>query len=329
MFAFSKQSACMAEAQGPLHLIANSKSGQGKGGALKELADKVASELNAKVILHEISAPDQIDVKVQEALEAVKADGGTIAAAGGDGTVRTVARHLIGKDLRFAVIPCGTFNLFARTHNIPEDTEAALKLAMTGSTQKVRVGKINDEIFVLNASLGLYAKVIYDRKARTKRWGRHRIVALLSTAMTLLKGHRLLDVELEGAGKKECIRTPMIFIGNNSLQLRTLSLQIADCMKRDLLAAVTMTAVTRFEMLRVLFRGITRTLEQEKSLNSFCVDQLTIHTRSHNRHKSYRVALDGEMFQMAAPFQVRSLPEVLSLVKPSTAAELTPPQGNP
>jgi diacylglycerol kinase family enzyme len=295
------------------HLISNSKSGRGAGGSLKELAQRVALELGFELVHHEITDPLKLGEIAETAVKTVLQEGSLLAAAGGDGTVRSVAQRIVGKKIRFAVIPCGTFNLFARAHGIPLEAEAALRLAMTGSMESVRVGQVNDEVFILNASLGLYAKAIQERKARTRRWGRHRIVALLSTFWSLLGDYPLLDVELITTGLPVRTRTPMIFIGNNSLQLKNLSLKIAQCMEQDLLAVVTMKAVTRWQMVRVLLRGISRTLQKEESLDSFCVDTLTIRTH----RKSHSVALDGEMFTLSSPLVIHSLPEALSLIKPT------------
>lgn len=295
-----------------LHLISNSKSGRGAGGSLSDIAERVTLANGFELIHHQIENPEDLDKKAIEAVNAAELDGGIVAAAGGDGTVRSVAQHLVGKDIRFAVIPCGTFNLFARNHQVPEDLEAALQLALVGTPTKVRLGKVNEHIFVLNASLGLYAKVIQDRQDRIDRWGRNRIVALISTFVSLLQGHRLLDVDLEVDGQVSKAKTPMIFIGNNALQLRTLALKIADCMKQDHLATVLMKPLTRWMMIRLLFRGISKSLENEQNLETFCVDSLTIYSKK----KTHKVALDGEMFHLPPPYAIQALPSSLLLMKP-------------
>lgn len=297
-----------------LHLIYNSKSGRGQGPVLRELAERICKELNWEFIGYEIEDPKDIEQLMKKAVIAVKSQGGTLAAAGGDGTLRAAAQAINGEEIRFAAIPCGTFNLFARTHNVPEDHEQALRLAIQGETQAVRVAAINGEIFLINANLGLYAKAINDRKARTQRWGRHRIVAIISTMMSMIEGHRTLDVDLVIDGQSKRVRTPMIFIGNNALQLRNLSLSVAKEMKKDLLAVFTMKPVNTWGVIRILFRGLAKTLDREEALDSFSVDSLEIHARN----KSYKVALDGEMLRLNAPFKVQALPEYLHLVKPKS-----------
>lgn len=295
-----------------LHLLANPKSGQGLGATLPEIGREVCRAHGAELIVHEVSSPSELDRKAREAIAAAKLDGGTVVAAGGDGTIRGVAQHVAGEDVAFAVVPCGTFNFFARTHRVPEDAHEAFRLALAGDLRPVRLGEFNGEVFLINASLGLYARAIREREARTRRWGRYRIVAILSTVMSLLGRHRLLKVDLVMGTHQHSTYTPMVFIGNNALQLRDLAMDVARCMKKDLLAAVMMKPLGKLEVLRILLRGLTKTLEKDESLETFCVDSLTIVTR----RPSQTVALDGELFRMTSPFTIRALPKVLKMRLP-------------
>lgn len=67
----------------------------------------------------------------EEDLDAVLAEagGGLVVVAGGDGTVRAVARRLLGSDSPMAILPLGTANNIARNFNVdgdPLDLIAAL-----------------------------------------------------------------------------------------------------------------------------------------------------------------------------------------------------------
>ena len=102
----------------------------------------------------------------------------------------------------------------------------------------------------------MYAKSILDREQSTDRYGRMQIVVIFSLIRSLLRKHRLLKVFIKTDSLLKEIRTPMIFIGNNALQMRNLSLSVAKGFRRDLLAVVTLKPVRGWEMLRVIFRGI-------------------------------------------------------------------------
>ncbi len=296
-----------------IHLIANSNSGKGAGGSIPEMADRVCAELGFQLIHYKIDDINNFDEYAEKAGKAAEQDGGVVVAAGGDGTIRGVAEKVQGRNIKFGVVACGTFNFFARTHKLPDDHEEAFRLAALGETKEVRLGEVNGRIFLINASLGLYAKSIRDREVRTSKWGRNRFVAIISSVITLFQGHRLLDITLSTSQVVEKWRTPMVFIGNNALQLRDLSMDVAHCMKKDLLAVVLMKPLRVWDMIRIIFRGLANTIDKDENLTSFCVDEVSIET--HRRKKS-TIALDGEMFHMNSPLIIKSLPGVLKLVKP-------------
>ncbi len=297
------------------HLIANSKSGKGKGATLAELAQKICHELDWELIHHKTETPDDLAKQSKLAVSEAMNDGGLVIAAGGDGTIRGVAQAAYGKPVRFAVVPCGTFNFFARTHHIPEDPEQAFRLALTNEARPVRLGAVNNNVFLINASLGLYAKSIRERESRTSRFGRNRWVVILSTIYSMFSDHRLLKVDLVEGQTKTTLKTPMIFIGNNALQLRDLALKVVRCLNADALGVIMLKPLRKLELFRVLLRGIFKTLEKDEKLDTFCVDELTIHTRK----PINEVALDGEIIHVPSPLRVHALPGALNLVLPSPA----------
>ena len=64
-----------------------------------------------------------------------------VIAAGGDGTVRTVAEELRGGDTPLALLPSGTGNLLARNlHLTLDDVEHALDTAFDGTERAIDVG---------------------------------------------------------------------------------------------------------------------------------------------------------------------------------------------
>jgi diacylglycerol kinase family enzyme len=301
-----------------LHLISNSKSGKGEGGSIADIAKKICDQNNFVFINHDVTDPSEFEKIISDTVKQASEDGGIVAAAGGDGTLRSVAEKVHSKNIRFAAIPVGTFNFFARTHSIPQNSEQAFRVALLGEPKSVRLGEFNGRTFLVNASFGLYAKAIREREASTKRWGRNRIVVIISSIVSLLKGHRTMTIDLIADKVPKQIKTSMVFIGNNSLQLRDLSMNVARCMKQDLLALVTLKPINIWQTIALIFHGLRRTLEDDASLDSFCVDSLKITTRK----ISQSVALDGEIFKMNSPFKVNALPDVLLLMKPTEQQKL-------
>ena len=295
-----------------LHFVFNPQSGKGEGAQIFEEAQRLCQKFGWKLTPHKILEPSQIESVMKNAADACFQDKGTLAAAGGDGTLRAAVQAIAGREIRFAAIPGGTFNLFARTHHIPENSSEALNLIFQGSEKRIRVGQINDQIFLINANLGLYAKAIHARKAHTRRWGRHRVVAVLASVISLLKGYPNMRVRIQTPDEQMRLKTPMIFIGNNALQLENMSLEAAKGLRQDeSLALFIMKPFKTWDMFRILLRGMAKTLDQDPSLESFNVDSMTIEI---NKKRSL-VSLDGEMFLLEAPLCVQAKPDYLLLVK--------------
>ena len=297
-----------------VYLIANTRSGKGLGEDIPVIAQKICDELGRQLVTYSPADAEQFKKQIQVAVNHAADDGGVVIAAGGDGTIRAVAEAAALADVRFGAVAIGTFNFFARTHMLSEEPEQAIRDALTGDVKAVRLGEINGHMFLINASVGLYAKSIAEREQNTARFGRNRLVATLSTLKSMLSPSRVLNAKFESASGGELIerKTPMIFIGNNFLQLKNLNFDVAACMKKDMLAVVLFKPVTRASVLRILFHGMTGNINSDKDVESFCMRSMTIHTK----RKSHQVALDGELFHMDAPLEVKSLPKALQLVVP-------------
>lgn len=102
------------------------------------------------------------------------AGGGTIVAAGGDGTIAEVASGIVGSDAALGVLPLGTANVFALELGIPLSAEhAAIVLAM-GRTVPFRPGRscgggAAEQLFVQMVGAGLDAAVVHALPPRLKR----------------------------------------------------------------------------------------------------------------------------------------------------------------
>lgn len=76
-----------------------------------------------------------------QARQAVADGAGIVIAAGGDGTVRSVAAGLAGSHVALGVVALGTGNLLARNLDLPiASTESMVRIALTGATHPMDIG---------------------------------------------------------------------------------------------------------------------------------------------------------------------------------------------
>ena len=92
----------------------------------------------------------------------------------------------------------------------------------------VQVAAINDRVFLVNASLGVYPELLQDREAWKARFGRSRWVAFIAGCATLLRAQRRLRLHIETASAVRDVQTLTLFVGNNRLQLQQLGAEPED-----------------------------------------------------------------------------------------------------
>ena len=70
-----------------------------------------------------------------------------VVAAGGDGTVGTVAEPLLGTPTALGILPLGTVMNVARSLGIPRDLDGAADVIATGRVREIDVGQAGDRPF--------------------------------------------------------------------------------------------------------------------------------------------------------------------------------------
>lgn len=102
-----------------------------------------------------------------------------VLAAGGDGTVRSVAEALRDSDAALGLIPAGTGNLLARNIGVPfASVESACAVAFAGETRRIDVGvatahrpdgTASEHAFLVMAGVGIDAAMIAGARPELKR----------------------------------------------------------------------------------------------------------------------------------------------------------------
>lgn len=300
----------------PVFVVFNIGSGHGDSAAVRAVIEAACADAGRELHLSVVDDPKRITEIADDAVARARQADGIVVAAGGDGTINAVAQATLGSGCAFGVVPQGTFNYFSRTHAIPADPQDAMRVVLNGQAQSVQVGLVNDRVFLVNASLGLYPKLLEDREAWKARFGRSRLVAFAAGLTTLLSGQRSLRLRFESQGQARDVRTPTLFVGNNALQLEQLGLPEARVIEAGELAAVALMPVGRLSMLWLLLRGAFGQLGDADKVVNFSFRHLTVNQAKTGRARRIKVATDGEIAWLPLPLEFRVSPEPLLLMRP-------------
>jgi len=301
----------------PFIVVHNRGSGRGDTDQVQQTIRSVLAEGGRTCEILAVHGGEELLETAAAAVKQAQAEGGIVVAAGGDGTLNAVAQAVLGAGIPFGILPQGTFNYFGRAHGISQDTEQAARCLLDARIRPVQVGLVNDRLFLVNASFGLYPKVLEDREQFKQRYGRSRWVALWSALVTLMQAHRQLSVQLELGEEVHRLRTPTVVVDNNILQLEQMGIEEADDLKRNQLVAMAAKPVGSLALYGILFRGLASRLSEADNVLSFSFNRMTARLGTRRRIK---VAMDGEIFFLNSPLQFRVAEQRLPLLVPRTPA---------
>lgn len=144
-----------------------------------------------------------------------------VVVAGGDGTVRQVARVLAGTGVPLGIVPTGTANIVARNLRLPRrDLHHAVAIALAGAELRMDVGLARmrtgqagavQSVFLVMAGMGRDAQTVAATGVRLKRrlgWPAYFVAGI---------GHvlrRPLPLTVDLDGRPRAARTWTVLFGN-------------------------------------------------------------------------------------------------------------------
>ena len=298
----------------PLQFVINAASGQHELPATRRLIEDGLAAAGRSGDFH-LPRRGALALSAAQAARTARKHHSAVVAVGGDGTLNAVAQAAHAEGCAMGVLPQGTFNYFARTHGIPADLAQALAALLVAVPVAVQVGQVNDRLFLVNASLGLYPDLLQDREAYKARFGRSRLVAFGAALATVLGHHRRLRQRNETDGRLREVSTPTLFVGNNRLQLEQVGLPQAPALDDGQLAAVVLRPVGTWALLGLLARGAMGRLGEADTVDSFSCQRLLVRPRLAWAGRSVKVAYDGEIGRLRLPLDFRVADRALVLLK--------------
>lgn len=303
------------EGRGPVSsrqaiIIHNANAGVSQPLDLRERVSKILQQYGVQAEFHATEGGRRIAELVGDA---VGRRTFAVVAAGGDGTVSSVAAGLVGSDTALGVLPVGTLNHFAHDMHIPLGPDEAAHTIGAGLFQTIDVGEVNGKFFLNNSSLGLYPSVVRGRDQQ-QRLGRSKRAALLWATLAALRRHRSASVSVvSDDGTSVTCRTPLVFVGNNRYEMNGLKIGSRTSLEAGKLAIYVLRRDGALNLIRLGIEAVIGRLRDGVDFDFLLVDSARIDLP----RSTVQVANDGEISTFVPPLIYRAHPHTLRVLAPA------------
>jgi diacylglycerol kinase family enzyme len=300
-------------------LLMNPKSG---GGKVERFG--LVEEARQRGVEPVVLAPGDDLLRLAEAAVADGAD--VIGMAGGDGSQALVAGVAAARGVAFVCVPAGTRNHLAMDLGLDrDDVVGALDAFGEAVERRVDLGLVAGRVFVNNATVGLYAKIVQSPAYRDRKVG---------TALELLPemlGPRAVpfDLRFTGPDGTEHASAHLILVSNDRYELGGGGEGFGSRRRIDAgsLGIVAATFRSPGELARLLESVGGGRSWRPPGWAEWSDDRFLLHS-----DHPVEVGIDGEALLLDPPLEFRSLPGALRVRLPRHApgyspAAAAPPKG--
>jgi diacylglycerol kinase family enzyme len=286
-------------------LIINLKSGGGKAERFN-LVEEARRRGIEPVVLR--PGDDLLELAAEAAARGAEA----IGMAGGDGSQALVATVASSHDVAHVCIPAGTRNHFALDLGLDrDDVVGALDAFTDGFERRIDLAKVNDHVFVNNASLGVYAKVVQSsayRDAKLETWT-HMLPDLLGPDA------EEIDLEFDVPDGDRHTGAALILVSNNPYRLEHFAGRgTRERIDTGLLGVAVAQVRGSGDVSRLVGLELVGQAWRFPGLHSFSTPELEVRSQS-----PVEVGLDGEALVLDPPLRFVSLPGALRVRLPRSA----------
>jgi diacylglycerol kinase family enzyme len=290
-------------------LIINLKSGGGKAERFDLVGEAQRRDIEPIVLRPGDDLLELAESAVDRGAEA-------IGMAGGDGSQALVATVAARRGVAHVCIPAGTRNHFALDLGLDrDDVVGALDAFGDGVERRIDLAMVNDRVFVNNASLGVYAKVVQSpayRDAKLETWTRMLPDLLGADAAPI-------DLEFTGPNGTVFADAPLVLVSNNPYELT----HLAGAGTRERIDTGTLgIAVARVrsaaDVSKLVALELVGQIARFPGFLTWTAREFEVRS-----HGPLEVGLDGEALRLEPPLRFTSLPGALRVRLPR-GADLAP-----
>lgn len=249
------------------------------------------------------------DGDVAGAVRSLREGAAMVIAAGGDGTVSSVAAGLDGSDVLLGIVPAGSTNIIARELGIPSQIGRSIDLVFGSfSTRSLDVGLCNEKVFLHMAGAGIDSHLFSMADPALKRkigW-----LAYIPAAIKAL-GEPGARYTISMDGDEESVEATLVLVANgSSIIAPTIRIDSSIRSNDGMLDVLVLTASRPHELASVFARFATGHVIDSPFVLQRRVRHVTIAS-----NKPMPVQLDGDVAE-STPVSIDVRPKGVTMIVP-------------
>lgn len=303
-------------------VILNDRAGSVVGSSIQDVTQRVEDGFRAagrespRIVS---CSPDKLEKTLHVALGKSPA---RIIVGGGDGTVATAARVLMGQATALGILPMGTYNLVARDLGIPLDLELAAESLATAEPTAIDVAEVNGIPYLCVCVLGFFPNVALKKDAyRGLSWWR-KSLEIARTMLSSFSRYPYLKLRMKSGSESMekfpdiPIRTRFVAIANNPYTDAPGLIPSRASLTSGDLAVYTSNHHSVPDIIDASLAFIAGSMRDDPLLSVRSLSSLEIDA---HRRRTLRVMLDGEILTLRNPLKFTMHPGSLAVLKPTVS----------
>ena len=235
-----------------------------------------------------------------------------LGMAGGDGSLAIVASVASRHGIPFVVVPAGTRNHFALDLGIDRnDVPGALEAYVDGVDARIDLAEVNGRVFVNNASMGVYAKLVQSEGYRD---------AKLRTAADLLPdmlgpGSEQLDLRYELPSGRHEPPGQLLLVSNNRYDMdRLRGKGTRETLSGGVLGVVSLRVASAADAQKLAALDVAGQLRRFGGFHEWTTTEFVVRSS-----EPVEIGVDGEALILTPPLRFVIRPGAIAVRLPPAA----------
>jgi diacylglycerol kinase family enzyme len=253
----------------------------------------------------------------QLAQDAVARGADVLGMAGGDGSQALVASVASEHGIPFVVVPAGTRNHFALDLGLDrDDVPGALDAYQDGVDTVVDLAEVNGRVFVNNASMGVYAKIVQSADYRDAKM--QTVAAMLPDLLGPAAAP--LDLRYTLPSGQEASAPQLLLVSNNPYQMAQLrGGGTRERIDLGVLGVVSVRVETAADVEKLAALELAGNARRFASWNDWTASEFEVRSAG-----PVDIGVDGEALTLQPPLHFVIRPGALTVRLPRTAPRRSP-----